>query len=72
MTPKLDVTWPQWVFTRHSNNKDMKCICNSVGATQTQMEESPSIDLFTHSRLVLELTVHDNKGDLSRRGNKAT
>ena len=26
----------------------MKCICNTVGATQTQMEESPSIDLFTH------------------------
>ena len=57
MTPKLDAIKlaPNECLPDTLNILDMKCIRNPVEATQTRMEESPSIDLFTHSRLVLEI-----------------
>ena len=66
MTPKLDVLKlaPSECLPDTRNILDMKCI-RPVGATQTRMDASPSIDLFIHSRLALKLTVHDNKGDLT-------
>ena len=56
MAPKLDVLKlaPSECLP-DTRNLEMKCIRNSVGATQTRMEASPSIDRSTHSRLVLEI-----------------
>ena len=55
MTLKLDVLKfaPNECLPDTRTILDMKCIRFPLGATQTRMEESPSIDLFTHSRLAI-------------------